>query len=556
MIRKLFIQNYAIIDELEIEFKQGLNIITGETGAGKSILLGALSLIQGQRADTSVLKHNDKPCIVEVEFDISEYHLNDFFEAYDIDYDNITTIRRQISDNGKSRAFINEIPVNLNQLKELTEKLIDIHSQHQNLLLGNPRFQLDVLDAYAVPREMLTDYRQLYDEYRKLKTELDRLEANAESAKRDFDYLSHQLNELKAANLRSGELDELEVLQKQLTHASEIKSALEFSYGTLNADELAILSKVKEIEGSLRRIEPFFSQVGNLISRIESCRIELKDIADEIDTLNSKVEVDDEQLAAVTQRIDLIYSLLNKHRLAKPDELIEFRNKLEVQVNEIAQIDFNLDEKRKAIRQLEQKLHVCSNNLNKLRTKSVPKVEQYVSELLQQLGIKHAVFKISIDKYPDFQPWGTDRITFYFSANKQIEPQELPRVASGGELSRLMLSLKSLLVKSTGMPTIIFDEIDTGVSGEIADRMGTIIFELAKGMQVINITHLPQIAAKGTNHFLVYKSITNNQSSTGIKLLTPDERVLEIAKMLSGEKVTDAALMNARELLKSNVSLS
>ncbi len=556
MIRKLYIQNYAIIDELEIEFKQGLNIITGETGAGKSILLGALSLIQGQRADTSVLKHNDRSCIVEVEFDISDYNLNDFFEANDIDYDDITTIRRQISENGKSRAFINEIPVNLNQLKELTEKLIDIHSQHQNLLLGNTRFQLDVLDAFAVSRDLLTDYRQLYDEFRKLKTELDRLEANAENAKRDFDYLSHQLNELNAANLRNGELDELEALQKQLTHASEIKTALEFSYGTLNADELAVLSKVKEIESNLRRIESVFSQANNLISRIESCRIELKDIADEIDLLNSKVEVDDEQLHTVTQRIDLIYSLLNKHRLANFDELVEFRNQLENRVNEIAQIDFNLDEKRKALRILEQKLQEKSKNLSQIRTSSAPKVEQFVTELLQQLGIKHAVFRIRIEKLEEFQPWGTDRVTFYFSANKQIEPQELSRVASGGELSRLMLSLKSLLVKSTGLPTIIFDEIDTGVSGEIADRMGTIIYELAKGMQVINITHLPQIAAKGTNHFLVYKSVTNSQSSTGIKLLTPDERVVEIAKMLSGEKVTDAALMNAKELLKSNVSLS
>ncbi len=556
MIRKLYIQNYAIIDELEIEFKQGLNIITGETGAGKSILLGALSLIQGQRADTSVLKHNDRSCIVEVEFDISDYNLNDFFEANDIDYDDITTIRRQISENGKSRAFINEIPVNLNQLKELTEKLIDIHSQHQNLLLGNTRFQLDVLDSFAVSRDLLTDYRQLYDEFRKLKTELDRLEANAENAKRDFDYLSHQLNELNAANLRSGELDELEVLQKQLTHASEIKIALEFSYGTLNADELAVLSKVKEIESNLRRIESVFSQASNLISRIESCRIELKDIADEIDLLNSKVEVDDEQLHTVTQRIDLIYSLLNKHRLANFDELVEFRNQLENRVNEIAQIDFNLDEMRKALRILEQKLQEKSKNLSQIRTSSAPKVEQFVTELLQQLGIKHAVFRIRIEKLEEFQPWGTDRVTFYFSANKQIEPQELSRVASGGELSRLMLSLKSLLVKSTGLPTIIFDEIDTGVSGEIADRMGTIIYELAKGMQVINITHLPQIAAKGSNHFLVYKSVTNSQSSTGIKLLTPDERVVEIAKMLSGEKVTDAALMNAKELLKSNVSLS
>lgn len=553
MIRKLYIQNYAIIDELEIEFKQGLNIITGETGAGKSILLGALSLIQGQRADTSILKHNDRACIVEVEFDISEYDLNDFFEANDIDYDDITTVRRQISENGKSRAFINEIPVNLNQLKELTGKLIDIHSQHQNLLLGNTRFQLDVLDAYAVSRDLLTDYRNLFDEYRKQKMELDRLEANAENAKRDFDYLSHQLNELNAASLKSGELDELEALQKQLTHASEIKTTLDFSHGTLNADELAVLLRLKDIESNLRRIEAVFPQASNLISRIESCRIELKDVADEIDLLNSKVDVNDEQLHTVTQRIDLIYTLLNKHRLATYDELIEFRNQLESRVKEIAQIDFNLDEKRKALRILEEKLQEKSKNLNQIRTNSAPKVEQFVTELLQQLGIKHAVFKISIEKLPEYQPWGTDRVTFYFSANKQIEPQELSRVASGGELSRLMLSLKSLLVKSTGLPTIIFDEIDTGVSGEIADRMGTIIYELAKGMQVINITHLPQIAAKGSNHFLVYKSVTNSQSSTGIRLLTPDERVVEIAKMLSGEKLTDAALMNARELLKSNL---
>jgi len=556
MIRRLYIQNYAIIDELEIEFRQGLNTITGETGAGKSILLGALSLIQGQRVDTSVLKHNSKACIVEVEFDIADYGLTDFFESNDIDYSDTTTVRRQISDNGKSRAFINEVPVNLNQLKEFTEKLIDIHSQHQNLLLGNPHFQLDVLDAYALPKELLTDYRGLYDEYRKLKAELDKLEANALNAKRDFDYLSHQLNELHAANLHGDELQELEALQTQLTHATDIKTALELSYGTLNADELAVLSKVKEIEASLRRIEPVYSPVQSLIARIETCRIELKDIADELDLLNSKVEVDDEQLSMVTKRIDLIYSLLSKHRLANYDELIEFRNQLEVRVSEIAQIDFNLDEKRKALKELEHKLQEKSHTLSQYRTKSVPKVEQYVSELLQQLGIKHAVFKILIENYADFQPWGTDRVSFYFSANKQVEPQELSKVASGGELSRLMLSLKSLLVRSTGLPTIIFDEIDTGVSGDIADRMGTIIFELAQGMQVINITHLPQIAAKGSNHFLVYKSVTNNQSSTGIKLLSPDERVIEIAKMLSGEKVSEAALMNARELLKSNVSLS
>lgn len=554
MIRKLYIQNYAIIDELVIEFKPGLNIITGETGAGKSIILGALSLIQGQRADTAVLKHKDKTCVVEVEFDVSDYDLKDFFQSNDIDYESVTVIRRQISDSGKSRAFINEVPVNLNQLKELTERLIDIHSQHQNLLLGNPRFQLDVLDAFAVPHEALSDFRQLFERYRTLRAELERMEADADTSKRDYDYLTHQLNELKGANLKTHELDELELLQKQLTHASEIKNALEFSFGALSADEVSILSKLKEIESNLKRVEPFFPQVSALIGRAESCRIELKDITDELELLNARVDVDDDQLTAVTQRIDLIYSLLSKHRLANFDELIEFRNQLEVRVNELSQIDFNLDEKRKALKQVELVLSQKADVLTKYRLNAVPKVEQYISDMLQQLGIKYAIFKIDVTPSSDFLPWGKDRVTFYFSANKQIAPQELSRVASGGELSRLMLSLKSLLVKSNGLPTIIFDEIDTGVSGEIADRMGTIIYDLAKGMQVINITHLPQIAAKGDTHFLVYKSVTTNQSSTGIKLLTPDERVFEIAKMLSGEKVSDAALLNARELLKSNVS--
>lgn len=553
MIRKLYIQNYAIIDELGIEFKPGLNIITGETGAGKSILLGALSLIQGQRADTAVLKHKDKTCVVEVEFDVSDYDLKDFFQSNDIDYERVTVIRRQISDSGKSRAFINEVPVNLNQLKELSEKLIDIHSQHQNLLLGNPRFQLDVLDAFAVPREALAEFRQLFEQYRTLRAELERMQADADTSKRDFDYLSHQLNELKAANLKPGELEELELLQKQLTHSSEIKNALEFSFNSLNADEVSILSKLKEIESSLKRVEPFFPQVSPLIGRVESCRIELKDVTDELELLNARVDVDDDQLAAISQRIDLIYSLLSKHRLAKFDELIELRNQLEGRVTQLSQIDFNLDEKRKALKQLELVLNQKADVLSKYRLNAVPKVEQYISDMLQQLGIKYAVFKIDVAPSSDFMPWGKDRVTFYFSANKQIAPQELSRVASGGELSRLMLSLKSLLVKSNGLPTIIFDEIDTGVSGEIADRMGTIIHDLAKGMQVINITHLPQIAAKGDTHFLVYKSVTSNQSSTGIKLLTPDERVVEIAKMLSGEKVSDAALLNARELLKSNV---
>ncbi|QKG79569.1 DNA repair protein RecN [Tenuifilum thalassicum] len=554
MIRRLYIQNYAIIDELEIEFKKGLNIITGETGAGKSILLGALSLIQGQRADTFVLKSEGKSCIVEAEFDISSYNLQSFFNQYDIDYDDLTIVRRQINSNGKSRAFINEIPVNLNQLKELANRLIDIHSQHQNLLLGNALFQLNVLDALAVSEDDLADYSKVYNNYKRLKQELNQLEAKAESAKQEFDYLSYQLNELKAANLKENELDELEQLQNELNHAADIKSALEFAYASLNADELSILPKLKEIELQLKKIEPYYGSITEHVQRLESARLEIKDISDELDFLNARVEVNDDELERVTQRIDTIYALLNKHRLSEYNELLDLKDKLEKQVSEIENIDFSLDEKRKALKQVEDILSAKSDALSKNRKQTVPKVEKHVSELLQTLGIKHAVFKISIDKVDEFQPWGRDKVVFYFSANKQVAPQELSKVASGGELSRLMLALKSLLVKSSGLPTVIFDEIDTGVSGEIAHRMGEIIYSLSKGMQVINITHLPQIAAKGTTHFLVYKRITDHQSLTEIKLLSPEERVNEIAKMLSGEKVTDAALQAAKDLLSSNVS--
>ncbi len=551
MIRKLFIQNYAIIDELEIEFKPGLNIITGETGAGKSILLGALSLLLGQRADSSVLKNKEKSCIIEAELDVRDYDLANFFNNNDIDSEEVTIVRRQLSDNGKSRAFINEIPVNLNLLKELGERLIDIHSQHQNLLLGNSRFQLDVLDSLALSKDILLDYKNDYEHYRRLKEELNKLEELARNAGSDLDYLTHQLNELKVATLKPGELPELEAQQTKLTHATDIKAALLQSYATLSADENSIISKVKEMEVYLRRVSSFYPQIEGLIERLENCRIELKDVSDELDSMNSAVEVDDEQQTAVNRRIDLIYGLMAKNRVGTYDELIKLRDTLEAKVNEIEKLDFNLDDKRKELKQAETVLLQKAENISRLRQKSVPAIEKYISEMLQQLGIKHATFRVEISRFSDFQPWGIDRVTFYFSANRDVAPQELSRVASGGELSRLMLSLKSLLVRSSGLPTIIFDEIDTGVSGEIADRMGSIIFTLAKGMQVINITHLPQIAAKGSTHFLVHKSTAN--STPGIKLLSPDERVIEIAKMLSGEKVTDAALLNARELLGSNV---
>ena len=549
MLRKLLIQNYALIDLLEIDFQRGLNIITGETGAGKSILLGAISLMLGQRADTSVLKDKTKNCIIEGEFDVSDYDLADFFTNNDIEFDTTTTIRRQISDSGKSRAFINETPVNLNQLKELGDLLIDIHSQHENLLLSNSLFQLKVIDSFASLKNDVLACRNKFNSYRELKQRLSKFEEDAQSATRDFDYLKHQLTELTSANLKVDELVELEALQKQLTHASEIKESLQFTYDSLNNDTASVLAMLKDSIHSLKRVSQFYQPAINIEQRIESCRIEIKDIVAEIDTLNSKVDVDDELLDKVSKRIDLIYNLFQKHRVTSIDELISLRNSIEEKVNYISSLDFNLENLRNELKLAESDLMRVAVDISKKRKSSVPQIEKSVTDLLVQLGILHAAFKIDIQQLQDFQSWGIDKITFFFTANKQVAPMELSRVASGGELSRLMLSLKSLLVKSSRLPTIIFDEIDTGVSGEIADKMGTIIHEMANGMQVINITHLPQIAAKGKTHFLVYKDNLSAQSATRIKLLNPDERVIEIAKMLSGEKLTDAALSNAKELL-------
>lgn len=549
MLRKLHIQNFALIDELDIDFQPGLNIITGETGAGKSILLGALMLILGQRADSSSLMNPDKPCVVEGEFDVSTYDLSEFFEQNDIDYNTVTTIRRNISANGKSRAFINEIPVNLSLLKDLGDLLIDIHSQHQNLLLGNSQFQLKVLDAFASSKSIMEEYRLQYKKYKSICADYEKLKLEAETASKDFEYMQHQLNELQSASIKAGELDELENLQRQLTHATEIKMALETAYGAINADDISALHFTKEAISSLKRISEVFSATENVLNRLDSCRIELKDIADELDAQNAKIFVDDGQLSNVTARIDLLFGLLQKHRAASVEDLIAYRDELARKVEFIGNVDFNLQELHKTLLEEKTKVSGLADKLSSVRKKAVLPIEKSITEMLVQLGIKHAVFKIDIDKIDDFQEWGTDKVTFLFSANDSVKPMELAKVASGGELSRLMLSLKSLLVKSTGLPTVIFDEIDTGVSGEIAYRMGSIIQQMAKGMQVINITHLPQIAAKGSTHFLVYKQNTDKGSKTGIKRLTSDERIIEIAKMLSGEKVTDAALQNAKELL-------
>lgn len=552
MLQNLNIQNYALIDQLEIEFSSGLNIITGETGAGKSILLGALSLILGQRVDTSVLKDSSRGCIVEGLFNISGYNLNQFFIENDLDYYDNTIVRRQINESGKSRAFINETPVNLNVLKDLGSMLIDIHSQHESLQLGNGQFQLNVLDSFASLSSDLNKYQDQFRLYQATKIELDKLILESANTRNDFDYFQYQLNELTQAKLVPDELRELEILQQKLTHASEIKLSLQSVSELLNNDTSSAISLLRESELNLRKIASFFPDSIDLEKRIEGCRIELKDISNEIANQNDRVEVDPKQLEDVTARLDLLYNLMQKHRLNSINDLILLREEIAAKVDFISNLDFNLEKKQKHLAELENKLTSLANILSENRRKATPLIEKSIIGLLIQLGIKHAAFKVDIQKTDTFQVNGVDKISFLFSANKQIPLQELSKVASGGELSRLMLSLKSMMVKSSGLPTIIFDEIDTGVSGEIADKVGNIIADMANGMQVINITHLPQIASKGKTHLLVYKDNISAHSTTKIKLLDSNERVVEIAKMLSGEKLTQAALTNAKELLSMN----
>lgn len=552
MLRNLHIQNYALIDELDIEFKQGLNIITGETGAGKSILLGALALILGQRADASVLKDKAKNCIVEGLFEISGYNLEKFFQENDLDFHTSTIIRRQINDAGKSRAYINEIPVNLNVIKDLGEKLIDIHSQHQNLLLSSSAFQIGTIDAFASINNELISYTETFNHYKLLQLKIVELEENSRKALADLDYFEHQLKQLDEAKLKEGEQVDLELLQQQLSNAEEIKNGLQLTFEMLDSNEFSVIPVLKNSVNSLQKISNYLPEAKSLSSRIESCRTELRDINDEVNRLNEKIHLDPEQLMQVNQRLDMLFTLQQKHRVATADELIAIRESLRLQVDQITGYESEISAKKVELLATLKILSEKTQTISKKRKASAPQFEQNIANLLKQLGMPFASFVVQIEETVEFNSLGKDAVTFLFTANKQIPPQELTKIASGGEISRLMLSLKSLMVAQKGLPTIVFDEIDTGVSGEVADKMGNIISDMGKGMQVINITHLPQIACKGNTHFLVYKDNQSTASKTLIKLLEKDERVVEIAKMLSGETLSDAAITNAKHLLSQN----
>ena len=554
MLLKLFVQNYALIKELDVELENGLTIITGETGAGKSILLGALSLILGTRADTTVLLDKNQKCIVEGTFRIEEYDLNEFFTANELDYEPVTNLRREIIPSGKSRAFINDTPVTINLMKELGDRLIDIHSQHQTLMLGENSFQLNVIDSFAGTARLRNDFRLAYSKYLKLKKEYNIIKEKAERNKADLEYYQFQLAKLEEAGLKLGEQEDLEAEQELLSHAEEIKLVLTRSSDLFSADGSSILSMLREIKIVIGKIHLFLPDGESLLARTESSLIELDDLASEIEKLASAVEADPLRLAQINNRLDNIYSLIKKHNVVNLNELITKKEEIKELIKSIISGDDRLTELESILDNEFNSLKVISEEMSDKRRFVLPEIEIKIIELLKQLGMPNAKFRISLTHTEEFTSTGNDHADFLFSANKQIKPENLAKIASGGELSRVMLCLKSLLTRNNNLPTIIFDEIDSGVSGEVADKVGQILSGMGKYMQVINITHLPQVASMGTKHYHVYKDDTDDSTFTRVKLLSHDERVLEVARLLSGSEVTETAMKNARELLKSAIT--
>jgi DNA repair protein RecN (Recombination protein N) len=550
MLKRLLIRNYALIRELDVDFTSGLTIITGETGAGKSILIGALSLILGQRADTGVLKDKESKCIVEGVFEVEGYGLEPLFAENDLDYDKQVIFRREIAANGKSRAFVNDTPVNLKTLQDLGARLIDIHSQHQSLELGNRQFQLMVLDNYSGNNSFLSVFQAKFKAYKILLSELTEAKENAYQLRKELDYLQFQLAQLTSANLQTGEQEKLEHELMLLTHAEDIKSALVSVANLLREEDGNALIRVKESTGMLNRILKFYPEATEYADRLNSIYLEMSDVAADLSYSSENIEVDPARIVHLNERLDLLYSLQQKHHVSNEGELIQLREDFEQKVNGV----FSNDEALLALKTLavekEAELMVLSEQLTQNRMAARESIGRKVEELLIQLGMPNSRFRVEIKTGLPLSSNGRDEANFLFTANKNGEPAEISKVASGGELSRLMLSVKAMISKSKALPTILFDEIDSGISGETADKMGNILKEISRDMQVINITHLPQIAAKGDLHYLVYKEDSPDETITQLKLLSQEERISEVAKMLSGEVITDAARLNAVELLK------
>jgi DNA repair protein RecN (Recombination protein N) len=551
MLKKLSISNYALIDDLEISFAGGLNILTGETGAGKSIILGALSLILGQRAESRYFFNQQKKCVIEGTFLIGEFHIKAFFEENDLDHEDETVLRREISADGKSRAFVNDTPVNLNVLKQLGEMLIDIHSQHATLEINDPGFQLLVVDSAARHNDLLDEYRTTYKAHKKALSKLQQLISESDKAKAELDYQQFQYDELEKAGLLADEQPGLELELAALNNAEEIKRNLLGAYHLMNEGEISALLQLKEAGHQLSSIEKFNPFIGELHQRLSSTIIELKDIAAEIDDLEQRTNIDEERAAGINNRLNLIYSLQKKHRVSSNEELLAIQNELSEKIQQALFGDEEIAALQKQITAEKENLKQLAAKLSTGRKAAIPAIEKQVQATLAGMGMEHAVLKIenNVAAADNFDQNGVDHIRFLFSANKGHTLAEMSKVASGGELSRLMLAIKSLIAGYTALPTIIFDEIDTGVSGEVANKVGQVMEQLSQNLQVITITHLPQIASKGQSHYFVYKDNETATTYTRIKQLNESERVLEIAKMLSGDNPGESALQNARELL-------
>ena len=552
MLQSIHIQNYALIDKLDIDFTSGFSVITGETGAGKSIILGAIGLLLGQRADAKAIKNGASKSIVEARFRIASYGLETFFEELDLECDPEECIlRREVSANGKSRAFINDTPASLAQMKALGEKLIDIHSQHQNLLLNKEGFQLNILDILAQDEKQLAAYKQTYLQYKDVCRRLDTLIGQAEKSRQDEDYLRFQLEQIEEANLQPNEQTKLEQESETLSHAEDIKAGL-YKAGQLidGTDTSGILQLAKECRQTLQNISNVYPSASEWTERLQSCYIELKDIAHDLSLAGEETEFNPERLDYVNERLNLIYNLQQKHRTDTVEGLLELADEYRQKLNDISSFDERIAELRRQKDTIYNNVVEQAQGLTRLRTESARHIEEQMKTLLLPLGMPNARFAVELAsrKEPDLN--GIDNVTFLFSANKNGTLQNVASVASGGEIARVMLSLKAMIAGAVKLPTIIFDEIDTGVSGSIAEKMALIMHDMGRqNRQVISITHLPQIAARGTTHYKVYKTDTESGTSSYIRRLTPEERVEEIAHMLSGSTLTEAALNNARALL-------
>jgi len=549
LLQHLYISNYALIDKLSINFYSGFNIITGETGAGKSIILGAIGLIMGQRSIPGVLQDKEKKCIVEGSFLNKGYGLEDLFNREEVDYDDQTILRREITPGGKSRAFINDMPVSIKTMQIISGKLIDIHSQHKNLELGNHLFQLSVVDSVSNNNHFLEQYQATYNKWEDTQKKLDVLLGKGEHEKASFDYLNFKYQELNEAKLQADEQEKLEIEQKQLGHAEEIKMTLGQLSDCMENNDNSLLSKLKENISRMGNLTEFLPSVKDLKDRLESCSIELKDITEECYSIAEQTEDDPQRMQLVEDRLNLIYSLQQKYKVSTIQELIDQRDETFSKLEQVNSFDSQIAQLKEELDKFYFDLINKAEEISKRRKSVADKICKSVVDVLKRLSVIHASFKIDFQRMEKLGPYGIDDLQFLFSANKNSDLNEISKIASGGEISRVMLAIKSLITDISSLPTIIFDEIDTGISGEVAVNMGTILKDMSANMQIINITHLPQIAGKGQHHFKVFKRDDEKRTYTSIRELSQEERVDELAQMLGGKGALDAARETARKLL-------